>query len=103
MRQAMTTTQNSEDLNMPENQTDEDRGQTDSLKDIQALVFQTLIDIMPDRIYAKDKQSRFILANKAVAYYMGKTTPEEMIGKTDFDFYQENVASRYYAVEQELI
>ena len=99
----MTTTQNSQDLNTPEKQTDEDRGQTDSLKDIQALVFQTLIDIMPDRIYAKDKQSRFILANKAVAYYMGKTTPEEMIGKTDFDFYQENVASRYYAVEQELI
>ena len=35
--------------------------------DTQARVFQALIDIMPDRIYAKDAQSRFILANKAVA------------------------------------
>lgn len=71
--------------------------------DIQALVFRTLIDIMPDRIYAKDMQSRFILANKAVAFYMGKATPEEMIGKNDFDFYNENEAAQYFAVEQALI
>ncbi len=86
-----------------EMQADEVRRQADSLKDIQALVFRALIDIVPDRIYAKDTQSRFILANKAVAYYMGMSTPEEMIGKTDFDFYQEKEAAQYYAVEQALI
>lgn len=70
---------------------------------IQALVFRTLVDIMPDRIYAKDIHSRFIFANKAVAYYMGKGSPEEMIGKTDFDFYPQEIASQYFAVEQALI
>lgn len=75
----------------------------DSAQDIQAHVFRTLIDIMPDRIYAKDLQSRFILANKAVAFYMGKDKPEEMIGKNDFDFYPSEIAAQYFAVEQELI
>ncbi|WP_342616791.1 ATP-binding protein [Rhodoferax sp. GW822-FHT02A01] len=70
---------------------------------IQALVFRTLIDIMPDRIYAKDTQSRFILANKAVANLMGKRTPEEMIGKTDFDFYPVELATEYFSIEQKLI
>lgn len=72
-------------------------------RDVQEMVFRTLVDMMPDRIYAKDRQSRFIFANKAVAFYMGASTPEEMIGKTDFDFYPAEIASQYFAVEQELI
>jgi len=80
-----------------------ERCQTENSRDIEALVFRTLIDIMPDRIYAKDAQSRFILANKAVAYYMGKAAPEEMIGKNDFDFYKSDEAAQYFAVEQALM
>lgn len=52
-----------------------------ALQDVQTLVFRTLIGIMPDRIYAKDLQGRFILANHAVANLMGKRTPEEMLGR----------------------
>ena len=58
---------------------------------------------MPDRIYAKDAQSRFILANKAVARLMGKASPEEMLGKDDFHFYAKEIASSYFEVEQELL
>jgi PAS domain S-box-containing protein len=71
--------------------------------DTQARVFQALIDIMPDRIYAKDAQSRFILANKAVAKLMGKTSPEEMMGKDDFHFYPKELASQYFEVEQAML
>lgn len=70
---------------------------------VQEWVFKTLVDMIPDRIYAKDRQSRFIFANKAVAFHMGASTPEQMIGKTDFDFYPAEIASEYFAVEQELI
>ena len=71
-------------------------------EDIRAYVYRTLIDIMPDRIYAKDRQSRFILANRAVARLMGKKGPEELIGKSDFDFYPPEIAADYLAVERKI-
>ena len=71
-------------------------------EDIRAYVYRTLIDIMPDRIYAKDLQSRFILANRSVARLMGKKGPEELIGKTDFDFYPPEMAAEFLAVEREI-
>lgn len=82
---------------------DADGWRDDVPPDTQARVFQALIDIMPDRIYAKDAQSRFILANKAVARLMGKASPEEMLGKDDFHFYAKEVASSYFEVEQALL
>ena len=71
-------------------------------EDIRAYVFRTLIDIMPDRIYAKDRQNRFILANRAAALLMGKKGPDELIGKTDFDFYPPEIAADYMAVERKI-
>ena len=71
-------------------------------EDIRAYVYRTLIDIMPDRIYAKDRQSRFILANRSVARLMGERGPEDLIGKTDFDFYPPEMAAEYIAVEREI-
>ncbi len=97
------TTRNIDDKNQAVKQADDECRKADAFHDIQTLVFRTLIGIMPDRIYAKDTQSRFILANKAVASLMGKSTSEEMIGKTDFDFYSEELASQFFAVEQALI
>ncbi|HEX9146106.1 MAG TPA: PAS domain S-box protein, partial [Candidatus Binatia bacterium] len=44
-----------------------------------------VIDIVPDFIFAKDREGRFTLANRATAEAYG-TTPENLIGKTDRDF-----------------
>jgi len=63
---------------------------------------RTLIDNMPDVIYIKDRESRFIVANKKVATVMG-STPEEVINKTDFDFYTHDLASQYYEDEQSIM
>jgi PAS domain S-box-containing protein len=63
---------------------------------------RTLIDNMPDVIYIKDQHSRFILGNKMVAEVMG-TVPKNLIGKTDFDFYTYELASRFYSDEQAII
>jgi PAS domain S-box-containing protein len=65
-------------------------------------LLRTLIDAMPDRIYVKDADSRFLLANKMVAWIMG-TTPEDVIGKRDFDYYARELAEQYYADEQALL
>ena len=66
-------------------------------------LLRTLIDNMPDYIYVKDTESRFVTGNIAVARGMGATTPDGLIGKTDLDFYPEELAARYYTDEQEII
>jgi PAS domain S-box-containing protein len=66
-------------------------------------LLRTLIDNLPDIVYAKDAESRFIVGNAAVGRLMGVTTPDELIGKTDFDFYPQETAAQYYAGEQEVI
>jgi PAS domain S-box-containing protein len=63
---------------------------------------RTLIDSMPDVIFIKDRQSRFVVVNKMVAGVMG-TKPEALIGKTDFDFYTPDLAQRYYEDEQAIM
>ncbi len=66
-------------------------------------LLRTLIDTLPDLIYVKDRESRFTLGNVAVAEVMGAETPQGLIGKTDFDFYPEELAARYFADERKVI
>jgi PAS domain S-box-containing protein len=63
---------------------------------------RTLIDNIPDLIFIKDRQSRFTLANNKVAAIMG-TTPEDLIGKTDFDFYSPEIARVFFDDEQKIM
>jgi two-component system NtrC family sensor kinase len=65
-------------------------------------VLRTMIDLIPAFIYAKDAQSRFTAANKLVANRMG-VEPEELIGKTDFDFFPREMAEKFFSDEQALI
>ena len=65
-------------------------------------LLRTMIDLIPAFIYAKDVGSRFIAMNTALARNMG-TSPEEAIGKTDFDFFAPDLAQKFYSDEQALI
>jgi PAS domain S-box-containing protein len=66
-------------------------------------LLHTLLDSLPDYIYAKDAEGRFVLANKAVAHQIGFTTPDELLGKTDFDLFPRELAEQYHAEEQAII
>ncbi len=66
-------------------------------------LLRTLMDNLPDCIYIKDTKSRFIMGNAELASSVGVTTPDELVGKTDFDFYPRELASKYYADEQEVV
>lgn len=66
-------------------------------------MLRSLIDNLPDGIYVKDTQSRFVVANKTVASLMGMKSPEDLIGKTDFDFFAHDLATKYYEDEQKII
>ncbi|CAG0951150.1 hypothetical protein GPROT1_00096, partial [Gammaproteobacteria bacterium] len=62
-------------------------------------LMRTLIDAIPDHIYAKDLEGRLILANSAEARLHGVDSPDLLIGKSDFDFYPPELAERYRASE----
>ncbi|MFN3560402.1 MAG: PAS domain S-box protein [Chloroherpetonaceae bacterium] len=54
-----------------------------------------LIDSLPDSIYAKDAEGRILISNKKNTELLGKSDATEVVGKTDFDFYDKDLAERY--------
>jgi len=56
---------------------------------------QTLIYWVPDYLWVKDVESRFLVANKAIASDNGISTPSEMIGLTDLDLHTAEVAREF--------
>ncbi len=59
------------------------------------LVLRAVFRELPDCLNVKDPEGRFVLANPATARLMKAGTPEALIGKTDFDFYPSETASRF--------
>jgi len=59
-------------------------------------LLQTLMDNIPDSIYFKDDKNRFVRVNKAKAEH-SNVAPDDMVGKTDFDFFPEEQARETFA------
>ncbi len=59
-----------------------------------------LLDYIPDRIYFKDKSGRFVLVSRAEAEYLGAKDPAEVIGKSDFDYFEPALAQTSFDDEQ---
>lgn len=66
-------------------------------------LLRTLIDTLPDYIFVKDAQSQFVLNNKAHLDILGAKTQDEVIGKSDFDIFPQELATQYYADERAVI
>lgn len=78
------------------------RKETEKLIAEERNVLRALVDNIPDITYVKDKSSRFIITNKTLAGILN-TTVENILGKTDFDFFPADLAQRFYNDEQLLI
>jgi PAS domain S-box-containing protein len=66
-------------------------------------LLRTLIDNLPDLIYVKDAESRFLLANNSMVRSLALKTQDELVGKMDFDFHPLEMAEQYYTDEQAII
>ncbi len=66
-------------------------------------LLRTLIDNMPDHIYVKDRSGRFIIANDAAARGIGVASPQELVGKSDLDFYPIDCGQRFFTDEQNIL
>jgi phosphoserine phosphatase RsbU/P len=70
---------------------------------LDAEILRMLMEAIPDRIYFKDLSSRFVRVNRAYAQGRGLESPEQVIGKTDADFFAAVHADVALAEEQEII
>jgi PAS domain S-box-containing protein len=66
-------------------------------------ILRTFIDNVPDLMYVKDLNSRFILTNAALARSNGVETTGELLGKWDFDFFPKEQAQSFYEDERQVI
>lgn len=63
---------------------------------------QTVLDNIPDLIWLKDKDSRFILVNEAFGRACGRK-PKALIGRTDLDIWPKDLAEQYRAMDKEVM
>jgi len=78
------------------------RGQGESFPG-ELATLRAVMASVPDLIYVKDEQSRFLMANQGTAEVMGASSGEELRGKTDFDYYPTEMAAGFYQDEQKVI
>ncbi len=76
---------------------------TEAALDWERTLVKTLMDAWPDLVFVKDRESRFLAANGKTAAVMGAKSPDELIGRTDGDFYDPEVAADFLASEQQLL
>jgi PAS domain S-box-containing protein len=67
-----------------------------AILDNERRILRTFIDNVPDLMFVKDVESRFVVANPELARWAGFDKPEDLIGKTEFDVFPHEVARAMY-------
>jgi len=65
-------------------------------------ILRTIIDTVPSAIFWKDKNSRFLGANRQFANDAGLDDPDKLIGMSDYDFYPQEIADMYIASDRKI-
>lgn len=66
-------------------------------------LLRTLVDHLPDAVYAKDLDARKTLANPKDLWYIGAQNEADVLGKTDFDFLPKALAESSYSEDRRVL
>lgn len=66
-------------------------------------LFSALLETTPDRVFFKDHESRYLRVNQAISSKLGVSNPFDLVGKTDFDFFDKDTASQIFQEEHEIM
>jgi PAS domain S-box-containing protein len=80
-----------------------DRHQAEEALRLERDLLHSLMDNIPDSIYFKDRDSRFLRVSRQMAQKFGLGSSEQAIGKTDADVFTSEHAQQALADEQEII
>lgn len=58
-------------------------------------MYRSMVETLPDSLNMKDTSGRFVIANHATAALMGARSAEDLVGRTDADFYPADIAATY--------
>jgi diguanylate cyclase (GGDEF)-like protein/PAS domain S-box-containing protein len=58
-------------------------------------LYRAVVEALPDCLNVKDTEGRFLAANSATARLMGAASADDLLGRTDFDFYPPELAQSY--------
>ena len=78
------------------------RSRTDKGRHTERLLLHSLINAVPDYLFIKDTESRFVVSNRTVAEDLGLSV-NDLIGKTDFDLHPAELAKKFFDDEQRVI
>lgn len=79
-----------------------ERKQAEEMIARERALLRTIVDAIPDHIYVKDHESKYLLANKEWLTSLGVRL-EDVVGKTAMDFYPHSQAELIMAREREII
>ncbi len=100
MRQNMEELQATQE-EMERKRAEQEKMQEDFQKEI--MLLNALMNNIPDYIYFKDESSHFMRISKSMVKLFNANKPEELVGKSDFDFHTRENAEHFFTEEQEIM
>jgi PAS domain S-box-containing protein len=79
-----------------------DRKRTEEALRNSEIKFRTIVENIPQKIFVKDRSSLYVSVNENYARDLG-IRPEEVQGKSDYDFFPKELAEKYRADDQRIM
>ena len=66
-------------------------------------LLEAFLEHIPDNVFFKDRESRFVRVGRAMAKYVGLSSPAEAVGKADSDIFSAEHAREAFEDEQQIM